>query len=130
MSKSDLDNFKDLAEIQGVVVTKDSLPGQLAWQLLTAQKKHAKMLGESGMKTMYKMYVTNFMKLQQGKVDQAEISKLLSTWDEAWKLAKLFPAHMHFEAAGAHCVSCESSSHDHDTVEMAGAVAEDAKDGE
>ncbi len=130
MSKSDLGNFGELARMQGVRVTQDSLPGQLAWQLLTAQKKHVQAGGESGMKMMYKMYVTNFMQLQQGKVDQAEISKLLSTWDEAWKLAKLFPAHMHFEAAGAHCVSCESSSHDHNTVEMAGAVAEDAKDGE
>ncbi|MBN8512561.1 MAG: hypothetical protein J0L79_06020 [Rickettsiales bacterium] len=130
MSKSDLGNFAELARIQGVRVTQDSLPGQLAWKLLTAQKKHAQMLGENGMKAMYKMYVTNFMELQQGRVDHAEINKLLSTWDEAWGLAKLFPAGTpYFEVAQTHCLSCESSSHDHDAVEMAGAVVEDFKDG-
>jgi hypothetical protein len=129
MSKSNLGNFAHLAGIQGVTVTQDSLPGQLAWKLLTAQKKHAQALGESGMKMMYKMYVTNFMALKQGRVDHAEINKLLSTWDEAWKLAKLFPDG-HFEVAQTHCLSCESSSYDHDAVEMAGAVVEDCKDGE
>ncbi len=129
MSKMNVDNFRELAFMQGVRVTQDSLPGQLAWRLLTAQKKHAQVLGENGMKAMYKMYVTNFMELQ-GKVDQAEINNLLKTWDEAWGLAKLFSANMHFEVAQTHCLTCEQHDHNHDAVEVAGAAAEDFNAGE
>ncbi len=124
MSKMDVSNFGEIAEMQGVRVTKDSLPGQLAWRLLTAQKKHAQLLGEKGLKAMYKMYVTNFMVLK-GKIDHDGIDHLLNTWDEAWGIAKLFPADMHFEVAQTHCLSCES--HDNtDAVEVAGATAEDS----